>query len=81
VSFGTPESLLRQAEGSVWQIVVASEQFEQLRRNLKVSSAVRRPDGVHARIVALENPGYDAVAVEPTLEDAFLSTMNTARAA
>src|SRR6185436_9590071 len=48
VALDTPEGLMKTAEGSVWEVVVGSEQFDELRRRLHVSSAVRRADGVHA---------------------------------
>ena len=54
---------------------MSSEEFDRLRTTLKVSSAVRKPDGVHIRFVG---PASDlaATAVEPELEDAFLYLMN-----
>jgi len=75
VALDTPEGLMRTAQGSVWDVVVASEQFDELRRRMHISSAVRKPDGVHARIVAGDRPVQDAVMAEPTLEDAFLFIM------
>ncbi len=75
VALDTPEGLMRTAQGSVWEVVVTSEQFDELRRHLHISAAIRKPDGVHARIVAPQRPVADAVAAEPTLEDAFLFTM------
>ena len=79
VAMASPEALLRDAEGSVWEVVVPSAEFENVRRSLKISSAVRRPDGVHARVVSDERPRLDARSVEPTLEDAFLFVMNASR--
>jgi ABC-type multidrug transport system ATPase subunit len=76
----TPEALLRTCEGHVWQSVVASEQFDQLRTTLKISSAVRKPDGVHIRFVG-PSPAIAANAAEPELEDAFLYLMNYGDAA
>ena len=81
VAMGTPEELLRGTEGNVWELVVPSEQFETMRRQLRVSSVVRKPDGVHVRVVAPEAPMRGAVAVEPSLEDAFLFTMRGEQAA
>jgi ABC-2 type transport system ATP-binding protein len=78
VSFSTPEALLQTAVGSVWELVVPSEVFERMRTRLKVSGAVRKPDGVHLRVVGPSRPSADAVAVEPNLEDAFLYTMHFA---
>jgi hypothetical protein len=74
----TPETLLRKCEGHVWKSVVASEQFDQLRTTLKISSAVRKPDGVHIRFVGPSPaiPAIPANPAEPELEDAFLYLMN-----
>ncbi|HEU4521486.1 MAG TPA: ABC transporter ATP-binding protein [Thermoanaerobaculia bacterium] len=80
VAHAAPETLLQRAQGSVWEVVVPSADFEAMRRTMKVSSAVRRPDGVHARLVAAERPRPDARAAEPTLEDAFLFVMGGSRA-
>ncbi|HEX8172490.1 MAG TPA: ATP-binding cassette domain-containing protein [Thermoanaerobaculia bacterium] len=81
ITLATPEELMRRARGSVWEVVMPSETFGELRRTLHVSSAVRKSDGVHARVVARFPPLAHAAAAEPTLEDAFLFTMNDARAA
>ena len=76
IACATPEELMRGAEGSVWELVVPSERFDELRRTARVSSAVRKSDGVHVRIVSGDEP-RGASAAEPTLEDAFLYTMST----
>ncbi len=78
LSLTTPEEMLRSCTGHVWRSVVTSEQFEQLRTTLKISSAVRKPDGVHIRFVG-SAPALDATPVEPELEDAFLFLMNPDR--
>ncbi|HYM59807.1 MAG TPA: ABC transporter ATP-binding protein [Thermoanaerobaculia bacterium] len=78
VTLDTPEALLLTAEGSVWEMVLSSEAFERMRAAMKVSSAVRRPDGVHVRVVARTKPASDARPAEPNLEDAFLFTMSFA---
>jgi ABC-type multidrug transport system ATPase subunit len=75
LTMAMPETLLRIGEGRVWQSVVTSEQFDQLRTTLKISSAVRKPDGVHIRFVG-PTPEIAAQAAEPELEDAFLYLMN-----
>jgi ABC-2 type transport system ATP-binding protein len=80
IACATPEELMRGAEGSVWELVVPSERFDELRRTARVSSAVRKSDGVHVRIVSGNEP-RGASAAEPTLEDAFLYTMSTKAAA
>jgi ABC-2 type transport system ATP-binding protein len=80
VALATPEELMRRATGSVWELVVASEEFDGLRRTMPISSAVRKADGVHARIVAAEPPVPQARAAEPNLEDAFLFIMKNVTA-
>ncbi len=75
LTVGPPEELLRACAGQVWRAVVSSEEFDRLRGTLKISSAIRKPDGVHIRFVGPE-PAISATPVEPELEDAFLFLMN-----
>ena len=78
VTLSTPEELLQRAEGNVWRLIVSSDFFEQVRTRWKISSAVRKADGVHVRVVSAERPSLSAEAVEANLEDAFLHVMNFA---
>jgi hypothetical protein len=55
--------------------VLSSERFEQERTKFKVSHAMRKPDGVHVRVVQRARPWPDAQPAEPDLEDAFLVAM------
>lgn len=77
-AYSTPEELLRTAEGNVWRGVVSSDSFERMRTQYRISNAVRKPDGVHISIVAPVKPFDDAESAEPTLEDAFLLTLQRA---
>jgi ABC-2 type transport system ATP-binding protein len=77
VALATPEALMKGAEGSVWEAVLPSQQFDELRRTMNVSGAVRKSDGVHARFVSHVRPVAHATLAEPTLEDAFLFTMKS----
>src|SRR5450432_3087591 len=70
LTVGAPENLLQASAGKVWRSVVSSEEFERLRLTLKISSAVRKADGVHIRFVE-PAPVIAASPVEPELEDAF----------
>jgi len=81
VALVTPEELLKSAAGSVWQMTVPSSRFEEMRRAMTISGAVRRGDGVHVRVVAESRPSHDADVAEPTLEDAFLFVMRSGAAA
>ena len=76
VALAKPEALLRRAAGHVWEVVMPSDDFARQRSTMTISSAVRRSDGVCARVVAPETPAAGAYLVDPTLEEAFLYTLN-----
>jgi hypothetical protein len=71
----SPEKILSAAVGHVWRAVIPSDEFEHIRTNLKISSAIRRADGVHIRFVG-DASALSATPTEPELEDAFLFLMN-----
>src|SRR5271154_239100 len=75
-----PEELLRSVEGKVWEWVIPSAELPAARQQFQISGSVRRGDGVHVRVVAAQRPGPDAVAVAPSLEDAYLNCISTQRA-
>ena len=75
----SPEDLLRSVEGRVWEWVAPSSQLAAIRVRYPISSAVRRGDGVHLRLVATEAPGPDARPVPPALEDAYLHHVTSRR--
>jgi ABC-type multidrug transport system ATPase subunit len=67
-----PEDLLRTVEGKAWEWVIPSTDLAAARQRYLISSAVRRSDGIHTRVVADGPPGSDARPIPPTLEDAYL---------
>jgi ABC-type multidrug transport system ATPase subunit len=75
----TPETLLHTVEGKVWVWIVPSNTLTDIQQNHLVSSAVRRSDGVHVRLVAGEAPAPDAKPVIPSLEDAYLYCLKNSR--
>ncbi|HRQ40597.1 MAG TPA: ABC transporter ATP-binding protein [Chloroflexota bacterium] len=72
----TPEALLRAVEGRVWEWVVPAADLPQVRQRHLVSSAIRRSDGVHVRLVSARPPAAAARSVSPTLEDAYLGSLH-----
>jgi ABC-type multidrug transport system ATPase subunit len=70
-----PETLLQSVNGRVWEMVIPSSDLSELRKNYLVSNTAHRSDGVHARVVADHTPAASARPVEPSLEDAYLSTL------
>ncbi|HEX4951922.1 MAG TPA: ABC transporter ATP-binding protein [Thermoanaerobaculia bacterium] len=72
IASGTPEELLRSAQGKVFEAVVSSEHLPEVQRRVAVAGLVRRAEGVRVRFVS-DQPTLDgARPVEPTLEDAYL---------
>jgi ABC-2 type transport system ATP-binding protein len=74
VTCAAPEELLQSAAGAVWDLVLSSSDYEARRGGFRISQAVRKPDGVHIRVVQ-RTPPQGAVAAEADLEDAFVYTM------
>ena len=72
----TPEALLRAVEGRVWEWVAPAADLPQVRQRYLVSSAIRRSDGVHVRLVSVRPPAAAARLVAPTLEDAYLGAIH-----
>ncbi len=72
----TPEDLLQQVEGKVWEWTVTSEMLAALKQKHLVSGTIRRSDGIQARVVSDTPPHPRAQAVPPRLEDAYLYLMS-----
>jgi ABC-2 type transport system ATP-binding protein len=76
---GSPQDLLRQAQGRVWELTVPPGALAQLRERHLVSRMVRTSAGVRVRLLAPAAPGADAVPVAPDLEDAYLTIIHESR--
>ncbi len=79
VCHAPPEELMRAVAGRVWTWVVASSSLAEVRREYRVTGAVRRSDGVQLRVVADTPPHGSAQVVSPNLEDAYLDHLARAR--
>lgn len=77
ICFSTPEEFLRMSSGTVWEVVIASQELEKLRSNFKISRTIQRPDGLHVRVIHPTAPVKHARQVEPDLEEAFIRIINT----
>lgn len=81
VVHATPEQLLAQVEGRVWEWVIPSASLPWAKECFLISGTARRGDGMHVRVVADEAPDPEAICVPPTLEDAYLRHISSHRAA
>jgi ABC-2 type transport system ATP-binding protein len=75
----SPEALLRTVEDKVWEWILPSERLAAIRDHYLITSAIRRSDGVHVRVVSKSPPGTDAVSAPPTLEDAYMYAISSDR--
>jgi len=69
---GTIPGLVADAAHAIWSLTVDLPAFERLRTSHQVSTAVRRGAQVETRLIAPTCPHPQAVAVAPSLEEAYL---------
>ena len=79
VAHASPEDLLRQVDGKVWEWIVPSADLNIARQKYLISNTARRSDGVHARVLG-DAPPQGAQPVTPNLEDAYLYRLSQHRA-
>ncbi|MBD0674846.1 ABC transporter ATP-binding protein [Streptomyces sp. CBMA156] len=75
---GSPDELLREIDGQVWEAVVAPADLLEVQARHVVSRMVRTGSGVRLRVIAAGWPWADAVPVAPDLEDAYLGVIHRA---
>ena len=73
---GSPQDLLRQAEGWVWEMTVPQDALAPLRERHLISRMIRTGTGVRIRLLAPAAPDAGAVPVWPDLEDAYLTVIH-----
>jgi ABC-2 type transport system ATP-binding protein len=72
VASAAPEELMQKVEGRVWEWTVPSDELTELKKHHRISSTLRRSDGVRVRAVSDSQPAASAQRVAPNLEDAYL---------
>ncbi|SHE96734.1 ABC transporter ATP-binding protein [Streptoalloteichus hindustanus] len=77
---GTPEDLLREIDGQVWEMLVPSAHVNAVQSRFVVSRMVRTPSGVRMRVLSAVPPVPDAVPVTPDLEDVYLDVLQRSSA-
>ncbi|GAA2229204.1 ABC transporter ATP-binding protein [Kitasatospora cystarginea] len=73
---GTPDELLRELAGQVWEVVVGPAEVAAVQARHLVSRQVRTADGVRVRLLAPAPPYPGAVQVAPGLEETYLAVVN-----
>lgn len=68
----TPENLLKEIDGIVYEAKVSMEQVENIMNKYVVTTLSKETDYVKIRFLCEGNPNIDAEIVSPTLEDLYL---------
>jgi len=68
----TPSALLNRAVGSVWSVTTDQATASRLQEINQVSSMVNQLNGISLRLVSPTRPHESAIAVDPSLEEAYL---------
>jgi ABC-2 type transport system ATP-binding protein len=69
---GSPEELIRQAEGHVWSIDVTEKGYVEVNQKYQVVATMMRKEGWKVTVVGDEVKGFKAQAVPPNLEHAYV---------
>ncbi|NOU87307.1 ATP-binding cassette domain-containing protein [Paenibacillus sp. LMG 31460] len=67
-----PSELLAATVGKVWEWLIPSDTWMEVRKQLLVSSTIQSSEGVRVRVIADTQPSAESRLVTPTLEDAYL---------
>ena len=70
---GAPTELLRELDGSVWNIHITDDELDSVNERYKVSNISRDEDGIIARVITdAPDERWAKEAVRPNLEDLYL---------
>ena len=69
---GSPEEIIRQAEGHVWSLNVDEKQYVEVNQKYQVIATVMQKEGWKVTVVGDEVVGYDAEPISPNLEHAYV---------
>ncbi|MDH6314038.1 ABC-2 type transport system ATP-binding protein [Parabacteroides sp. PFB2-10] len=75
--YGSPEDMLKQAEGKVWRIQINGDQLHDVDKKYPVISTIPSGTGWEVQVVADEIKGYDAEPFPPNLEHAYVYYMES----
>jgi ABC-type multidrug transport system ATPase subunit len=73
--FGSPEEMLKRAEGKVWRVHVTAEELMQIGNTYPVISTIPSGATWDVQVVADEIDGYEAEPCPPNLEHAYVYYM------
>ena len=72
----SPSEILAAAAGKVWEWLIPSHAWMEVRKQLLISSSIQGSEGVRVRVIADIQPSAESRLVNPTLEDAYLYSIS-----
>jgi ABC-2 type transport system ATP-binding protein len=72
---GSPENLIKQAEGHVFRLNLTPPEYEKVKEMYDVISTIPVETGWEVQVVSDDVPDYDPVRLEPNIEDAYVYFM------
>ena len=75
VYHGSPDQIIKEAEGNVWQIKATNAEFEKIKENYHVISTIPDQDGWEVQVVADSIDGFHGQNVSPNLEHGYVYFM------
>ncbi|RLD65389.1 MAG: ABC transporter ATP-binding protein, partial [Bacteroidetes bacterium] len=72
---GSPEELVKKAEGHVWQVNTSGFEYEMLKEKFAVTSTIPTAEGWEVQLVGDKIELKNAVEIEPNLEHAYVYYM------
>lgn len=72
---GSPENLVKQAEGHVFRLILTPHEYETVKEQYDVISTIPVESGWEVQIVADNKPEYEATSIIPNIEHAYVYYM------
>jgi ABC-type multidrug transport system ATPase subunit len=72
---GSPESLVKQAEGHVFKLNLSPRDYETVKERYDVISTIPVESGWEVQIVADDIPEFESIEIIPNIEDAYVYYM------
>ena len=75
VFHGSPDEIIMEAEGNVWQIKATNTEFEKIKDQFHVISTIPDQDGWEVQVVADDISGFSGKQIAPNLEHGYVYFM------
>jgi ABC-2 type transport system ATP-binding protein len=75
VYYGSPENLVKHAQGHVFKLNLTPAEYEKVKETYNVISTLPNETGWEVQVVSDNVPGYDSTSIEPNIEHAYVYYM------